>query len=416
MKFVLIGAGQRGMVYARCAAGRGNAIVSVAEPDPARRAAAAREFGIPESLCFESGEELLSLPAMGEAAIIATMDQDHYRYAVPAMELGYDLLLEKPISPDPAEILAIADTSRRTGRRAVICHVLRYSPFFRKVKEILDRGDLGKIISVDLTENIGNFHFAHSFVRGNWRRKELSSPVILQKSCHDLDILLWLTGQRARRIFSSGSLSFFRPENAPEGSGSRCADCPAAEKCRFDARKTYLATAGEWPAQVLTPDQTEEGILEALRTGPYGRCVFRCDNDVCDHQSVAIEYEDGATAVFTLCAMTDEMHRTIHIMCEHGEIIGDDGPGEIRVRGFRSSMTEPAVETRTVIGEVQGGHNGGDTALVDAFLADTSRGGAVVSDIGMSVEGHMLAFAAEESRLSGSAVDMAAWMERLENR
>ena len=415
MNLILIGAGQRGMIYARYACQQGHPVVAVAEPDKARRETARTLLHIPEEKCFSTAEELLRLPRMADAAIIATMDRDHYSQAVAAMKLGYDLLLEKPISPDPAETLSIADTATGLGRRVVICHVLRYSPFFRKLREILDTGELGRIISIDHTENIGNYHIAHSFVRGNWRNEKLSSPIILQKSCHDLDLLLWLAGQSVRRIFSAGSLSFFRPENAPEGSAERCLDCPAAGSCRFDARKVYLPVIGDWPARVLTEDQTEAGVLEALRTGPYGRCVFRCDNDVCDHQSVAMEFEDGATAVFTLCGMTDRMHRTIHIMCEHGEIIGDDDPGEILINRFRSCMTENSVQERILIGQVQGDHSGGDVALMNAFLAAPEAGKVLLSDITRSVESHLLAFAAEDSRHTGQAVEMAAWIDRLRN-
>ena len=413
MNLILIGAGQRGMIYAGCAFQQGHKILAVAEPNNARREAARTELHIPEEKCFRTAEELLRLPRMADAAIIATMDRDHCSQAVAAMKLGYDLLMEKPISPVPAETLAIADTAKELGRRVVICHVLRYTPFFRKVKEILDSGELGKIISIDHTENIGNYHIAHSFVRGNWRNENLSSPILLQKSCHDLDLLLWLTGKSVRKIFSVGSLSYFKPENAPECSADRCLDCPVAADCRFDARKVYLPNIGNWPTKVLTQNQTEAGVLEALRTGPYGRCVYRCDNDVCDHQSVIMEYEDGAITVFTLCGMTDRMHRTIHIMCEHGEILGDDDPGEILISRFRSSMTENSVQERILIGEVQGAHSGGDVALMDAFLNDPGTGEKIVSDISMSVESHLLVFAAEESRHTGHAVEMADWIGRL---
>ena len=413
MKLVLIGAGQRGMLYARYAYGAGHGITAVAEPDDVRREAAGAAFGIPEEARFRSAEELLSRPRMADAAIIATQDRDHFSQAVPAMRLGYDLLLEKPISPDPAETLAIDETARETGKRAVVCHVLRYTPFFRKIREILDSGDLGKIVAIEHTENIGCYHMAHSFVRGNWRNEELSSPILLQKCCHDLDLLLWLTGKSVRRLWSAGSLSFFRPENAPAGSAARCLDCPAAGSCRFDARKSYLPVLGSWPARVLTPDQTEEGLLKALRTGPYGRCVFRCDNDVCDHQSVLMEFGDGSTAVLTLSGLTDRMHRVIHIMCEHGEIRGDDDPGVIRVSRFRSSTADTTEERVITIGEVSGDHSGGDEGLMKAFLAEPGTGNAVVSDVSRSVESHLLAFAAEEARKTGRAVEMAAWTERL---
>lgn len=416
MKLVLIGAGQRGMNYARYAFAKGHPIMAVAEPNDARRAIATAAFGIPDHLCFRTGAELLAHPRMGDAAIIATMDRDHGQEAIPAMRLGYDLLLEKPISPDPLETLAIADTARQTGRRVVICHVLRYAPFFRQIKQILDSGELGRIVAIDHTENIGNYHMAHSFVRGNWRNTAESSPILLQKSCHDLDLLLWLTGRHVRRVFSVGALSFFRPENAPQGSAARCVDCPVAEGCRFDARRVYLPIAGYWPATAVTEDQTEAGLLRALQTGPYGRCVYRCDNDVCDHQSVAMEFEDGATAVFTLCGMTDQIHRTIHIMCEHGELWGDDGAGTIRISRFRSSHTDTMEDRCITMGRTPGGHGGGDQGLMEAFLADPGEGDRIVSDVARSVESHLLAFAAEESRLTGRGLEMRAFENQLRLR
>ena len=180
MKFVLIGAGQRGMIYARYAFEKGHTIAAVAETDPVKREIAAAEFGIPAERCFASGEELLARPLLGEAAIIATMDRDHYREAVPAMEKGYHLLLEKPISPVPEETLAIEETAVRTGRHVTVCHVLRYSPFFRALKQAITSGKIGRVITIQHNENIGNFHFAHSFVRGNWRRSDQASPLIMQ--------------------------------------------------------------------------------------------------------------------------------------------------------------------------------------------------------------------------------------------
>ena len=182
----------------------------------------------------------------------------------------------------------------------------------------------------------------------------------MQKSCHDLDILLWLTGKRAVQISSFGSLTYFRPENAPEGSAERCLDCAVAEKCRFDARKAYLPAIGSWPTDVLTQDQTEEGVLKALRDGRYGRCVYHCDNNVCDHQSTLIEFEDGITATFTLSGMTNRICRTIHVMCENGELWGDDGKGEIRISPFRSNNVDGYQERVIHIGAVSGDHSGGD--------------------------------------------------------
>ena len=254
MKFVLIGAGQRGMIYAKYARERGHQIAAVAEPDEAKRQIAGDVFGIPEHFRFHTGKELLEQPKLGDAAIIATMDRDHFQEAVPAMEKGYHLLLEKPISPVPEETLAIEETALRTGRHVSVCHVLRYSPFFRELKNAAAGGKIGRVITIQHNENIGNFHIAHSFVRGNWRRSELASPLIMQKSCHDMDLLVWLAGSGCESIASFGDLTYFREENAPEGAARRCCDCPLKDTCRFSAYRCYLPLAGNWPAKVLTGD------------------------------------------------------------------------------------------------------------------------------------------------------------------
>ena len=217
------------------------------------------------------------------------------------------------------------------------------------------------------------------------------------------------------KISSVGSLSYFKPENAPEGSTERCLDCPVASSCRFDARKAYLPAAGSWPADVLTMDQSEEGILKALREGRYGRCVYRCDNNVCDHQSTLIEFEDGVTAAFTLSGMTNRMCRTIHIMCENGELWGDDGKGEIRISPFRSNNVEEYRETVIHIGEVSGAHGGGDQGLMEDFSNGLRRQNqsASRSSVQRSIESHLMACAAEQSRLSGETVDLKEYEKAL---
>lgn len=411
MKLALIGAGERGTIYADHAVGKGHQIVAVADLRAEKRLRAAKRYGISPENCYEEGLELIQSAPEADAAIVATMDRGHFAHAMAALDRGWNLLLEKPISPDPGECVALERKAREKGLGVTVCHVLRYTPFFQTVKHILDEGTLGRVVTIDHTENVGNFHMAHSFVRGNWRNSDLASPMILQKSCHDLDLLLWLTGKHARQVFSTGTLSFFRPENAPEGSADRCLDCPVAGNCRFDARKAYLPGAGDWPSQVLTEDQSEAGILRALREGPYGRCVFRCDNNVCDHQSTAIAFEDGVTAVFTLSGMTDRIYRYIHIMCEHGELFGDEGRGVIRINGFRSNGVDASEERVIRLGDVVGGHSGGDAGLMDAFLDALERGNTrtTLSAISDSVESHLLAFAAEQSRLTGQAVAMDAY-------
>ncbi len=408
MDLVLLGAGQRGMVYARCAHEKGCRITAIAEKDPVKREIARREFGVPAERCFADAAELLARPKMGEAAMIATMDRDHFGHAMPAMEKGYHLLLEKPISPIPEETLAIEEKARETGCRVVVCHVLRYSPFFREIKKQLDAGAIGRIVTVQHNENIGNYHMAHSFVRGNWRRSDTASPLIMQKSCHDLDLLVWLIGSGCRQTASFGSLTYFKPENAPAGSAARCADCSRRDTCRFSAYKAYLPVRGRWPATAVTEDQTEEGLLEAIRTGPYGRCVYRCDNNVCDHQVTVLEFDNGVTATFNLSGFTNRIARTLKIMGEDGELRASENTNEIEITRFGANGVD-RYETRVIYPDrAATGHGGGDGGIVEDFLALLEgRRAEAATDIRYSVESHMMACAAEEARLTGQVVNIA---------
>ena len=413
VRFVLIGAGQRGMVYARCAYESGNEIVAVADFDEAKRACACREFGIDESRSFDSAEQLLEQERMAEAAILATMDRDHWSQAIAAMKKGYHLLLEKPISPDPAQTLDIARVAKETDRLVVVCHVLRYAPFFREVKRVIDQGMIGKVITIQHNENIGNFHIAHSFVRGNWRRADLSSPLIMQKSCHDMDLLVWLVGSGCKRVASFGDLTYFKADHAPEGAALRCADCPHKDTCRFSAYNCYIPVMGNWPATVLTQDQTKEGLEEAIRTGPYGRCVYHCDNDVCDHQVTILEFDNGVTATFNLSGFTNRMTRTLKIMGEDGEIRASEYENIIEVTRYSPNAVDRSDAIVIHPEATTSGHGGGDSRIVEDFLAlMAGRQAEAASDIQRSVESHMMACAAEEARVSGGVVDVAEFRER----
>ena len=413
MKFVLLGAGQRGMIYAQYAHELGHEIVAVAEPVEAKREAARKAFSIAGENCFERAEQLLARECMADAAIIATMDRDHWGQAIPAIRKGYHLLLEKPISPVPEETLEIADAVRKYHRHAVVCHVLRYSPFFREIKRIIDSGELGRVVSIDHNENIGNFHIAHSFVRGNWRRKDLASSLIMQKSCHDMDLLVWLVGSGCRQLASFGSLTYFKAENAPQGATERCVTCPHKDTCRFSAYKAYMPVMGSWPATVLTEDQTPEGLQRAIAEGSYGRCVFHCDNDVCDHQVTAMEFDNGVTATFNLSGFTNRMARTIKIMCEDGEIQASEFENTIRVIPFAANGVDRC-ESRVIEPmATSSGHGGGDSRIVEDFLAlMEGRAADAVSSIEYSVESHMMACAAEESRLSGEVIRIAEYRKQ----
>jgi len=403
MRIALIGAGQRGRVYADYMheTGRGQ-IVAVVEPDARRRKAAAEHLNVPEGMCFASVEPLWALGKIADGAIIASMDQDHYAQAMPAMELGYDLLLEKPVSPVLAECVAIRDRARALGRRVTVCHVLRYTPFFSAIKRMLDEGVVGKPVSIRHEENIGNFHMAHSFVRGNWANQAASSPIILQKSCHDMDLLVWLAGSRCKALSSLGALSYFKPEKAPAASAGRCVDCAVRAACRFDAEKCYLPLLGEWPATVLTPDQTPEGLRAAFKTGRYGRCVYRCGNDVCDQQTTLLEMENGITISFVMSAFTNRMCRTIRVLCEDGEICGDDDAQRITVTRFASNAADAYTVEELHPEAPRSWHGGGDNALVEGFLRTlTGARAESASSIEQSIESHLMAFAAERSRLAG---------------
>ena len=414
MQYVIVGAGSRGMTYGQWAKENNIKIAAIAECRPERLRSAGKELGVPNSMLFDDADQLFALGKIADAAIIATMDRDHYGHVMQALDCGYDILLEKPISPDPKECLAIEEKANRLGKKITVCHVLRYTAFFQQLKDIIESGEIGKVVAVKHAENIGNFHMAHSFVRGNWRNDTLSSPIIMQKSCHDLDILLWLIGKHCTKVAAFGSLSYFRKENAPEGAAERCLDCPLAKDCRFDAWQTYQPVLGEWPADVVCLEPTEEALREALRHGPYGRCVFHCDNNVCDHMSILMEFEDGITATFSLTAQSSNIHRNIHIMCEDGEIHADELDGSIKVTHFRCNKVDPerVVSYQTL--KYESGHGGGDSGIMEDFTAGLQQNKPDSrSSISRSVESHLMACAIEHARLTGTVVDMEAYRKSL---
>ena len=414
MKYIVIGAGSRGTIYGNWAHAHGIQIAAVAEIRIDRLNSAANQWNVPADRRFTDVNDLFALGKIADAAIIATMDRDHFGHVMQALDCGYDILLEKPISPDPVECLQIEEKANGLGRKITVCHVLRYTNFFGALKDIVDSGELGKVVAIKHSENIGNFHMAHSFVRGNWRNDTLSSPIIMQKSCHDLDILLWLINSHCTKVAAFGSLSYFKESNAPAGSTDRCLACPVAENCRFDARKAYLPTLGSWPTDVVCLEQTEEALMDALENGPYGRCVYRCDNNVCDHMSIIMEFENGVTATFSLTAQTSACHRHIHIMCEDGEIEADDGQKQIVVRKHISSQADTFTERVINVRTNASGHGGGDAGIMEDFTESLSvQKSESRSSISRSVESHLMACAIEEARLTGTVVDMAQYRTSL---
>lgn len=382
-------------------------VTAIAEPVDEKRNEVAKLLGLAPEQCFRTGEELLAGPRLADAAVIATMDRQHVPQAVPALQKGYDLLLEKPVSPSLEECGLLARVARKTGRRVVVCHVLRYTAFYKKVKELLDAGAVGDVVTIQAIENVGYWHQAHSFVRGNWRSAAETSPMLLQKCCHDLDLYLWLAGKSAKRVSSFGANSYFNAAHAPAGAAARCLDgCAAKENCPFDAEKIYLTNAATgidagndgWPCEVLAAHPTHDSVLNAIRTGPYGRCVFACDNDVVDHQVVNVEMTDGSTLGFTMTGFTEHNTRFARFLGTAGELSADLLSGDITLTPFG----KPAQVFHIDAAE---GHSGGDAGLVKAFVELMLGGepGPGLTSLDVSLESHRIALAAEKSRLAGGA-------------
>ena len=401
---VVLGAGSRGNSYAAYAKEHPDQlqIVAVAEPRSDRRALFAEGFGIPEEGQFTSWQELLALPRMADCAFVCTLDDDHTEPAIRAMELGYHLLLEKPMSNTEEECRAIVDAADRTGRKLAVCHVLRYTPFYMTLKELIDDGAIGEITALNQIENVGYWHQAHSFVRGNWRTVRETSPMILQKSCHDMDIILWLVGRDCKRVQSFGSLRHFTPENAPEGAPERCTDgCPHADSCPYDATKLYLdMTRTGWPVDVISTDLSEEGRRRALEDGPYGRCVYHCDNDVVDRQVVNLEFDGGAVATFTMTAFSADFSRQLKIFGTQGQITADMGTRQIVLHRFGEEKQMVSVDTAA------SGHGGGDFGILRDFLRVLREGGESRTSAHVSLQSHLICFAAERSRTEHIVVEL----------
>jgi predicted dehydrogenase len=413
---VMVGAGQRGYhSYAPYALAHPGELwfIAVAEPDPGRRAHFAATHGIPSERCFASWEELFQVGQIADACFNMTQDSLHHASTLAALSTGYHVLLEKPMAPRLEACVDLVRAAEASGRLLQVCHVLRYTPFFATLNEILRAGRLGEIVTVEHRENVVSWHMAHSYVRGAWRREDMSSPMILAKCCHDLDLLPWNLAQPARRLHSFGSLMHFRPENAPPGATPRCTDgCPAGGICPFDARRIYLDPAREgWPVTVISDDLDMASRLRALEEGPYGRCVYRCDNDVVDHQTVSIEFEGGATVVLTMHGHSHREERTMRYDGTHATLRGrfssEGGVIEIydHVTGRWEEMVLPAGDS---------GHGGGDFGVVRAFLRAVRGEAQALTSARASLESHLMAFAAEASRHSGAVVDMEQFRREAE--
>jgi predicted dehydrogenase len=406
MKLLVVGAGLRGRLYTRRAVQAGAEVVAVAEPDDGRRARFAADFRVPAEHVYADWRALEHQPRLADAAIVATQDRLHADPAVLLAGQGYHLLLEKPMAPTEPEATRIADAVQRAGVLFAVCHVMRYTVYTAAVLELLHSGRIGRLVSIQHLEPVGWWHQAHSFVRGNWRDTQASSPMLLAKSCHDIDWLLYVAGQSVRRVSSFGGLAHFRPAEKPAGAGDRCLDCAVEPDCPYSAVRLYLNQPDltDWPVSALTPVPTVEAVRAALRTGPYGECVYNGQNDVVDHQVVSLELTDGATVSFTMTAFTPFEQRKTRLFGTHGFVEGDGV--RLRVVDFRTGSDE----TLEVVpgGSTTAGHGGGDDALVDAFVAavESGDGRRLRSDAATSLESHRVVWAAERARLTGTVVEL----------
>lgn len=419
---VVVGYGGRGATYAKYAIDHPEelAIVGVADPNPMRRATAAQWHNIPEQHLYSTWEDLAAQPKMADFVILATQDNMHYEPALALIDKGYHLLLEKPMAPTPKECKEITEAAERKSVKVVVCHVLRFTTFWRTVKHIIDQGKLGKVMSIIGSENVGHIHQSHSFVRGEWRNTAESTCMIMAKCCHDMDILQWITGDKCTHVQSFGQLSHFRKENQPEGAPDRCTDgCPYAETCHYNAAKLYMEESSElweWGRRAVagtvdTP--TAEQVQHAIENGPYGRCVYACDNDVVDHQVVNLQYASGCTVSFTMSAF-NQGGRFIHIFGTEGELVCNRNQSELQLFSFDTMKWEtiPVAEYGNTI---TSGHGGGDTGIMEDTLC-LLRGDQPsdsVCEVRTSYENHLTGFAAEVARLENRVISIAKYEQNL---
>lgn len=406
LRLGLIGAGERG---ANCYAPYAlkypaeAKFVCVAEPMKERRDAFAQKHAIPEENRHEDWKELLEKDYELDGVLIATQDRQHYEPAMACIEKGYNILLEKPMAEIAEKTKEIVEAAEKKGILLMVCHVLRHTPFYRAMKQAIDEGKIGDVQSVHHIENIGYWHFAHSYVRGNWRNQEESTPMIVAKCSHDTDIINYLLGgRRCERISSFGSLSYFRPENAPEGAADRCEDCPHNKTCTYSAYR-YLEDRNMHRSlkDIIMRTDDNDQFLKYMLKSPYGRCVYHCDNDVADHQVVNMEYEGGVTASWQASAFTMEIMRQTKIMGTKGEIEGCIEENQFEIRDFDTgNITTVKVHTPKTL------HAGGDECIMETFTKALRNPGEqnLMYSAALSLQGHVMAYAAEESRISGGKV------------
>jgi predicted dehydrogenase len=426
VELVVIGAGNRGSeVYGAYATAHPDElrVVGAAEPVRSRRARFAATHGLPGDRCFADASALLAAPRFADLAIVSTPDRCHVEHAVGALAAGYDVLLEKPIALDRAGLAQLVAAENEHPGAVTVAHVLRYTPFFATVARLLAEGAIGELQGIEHTEHVGSWHFVHSYVRGNWRRTADAGSLLLAKACHDLDLLRWLAGAPGAVVASVGQRRHFRAEQAPAGAPRHCLDgCPVETTCPYHAGRFYLGQLAGWdgpPVSVIGEDPSPAGRREALQHGPYGRCVYRCDNDVVDHQVVLLRFANGVTATLTVTAFSPDATRTVRYVGSHGELHGDLEGGWLELVRFspttpvreRIELPPPGTDPPPPWGAFRG-HAGGDEGLLGDVVArararaDGSRPARARTSLTASVDSHLLAFAAEEARATGTVVQV----------
>ena len=414
VELIIAGSGDRGFVYASYAKTHPKRaqVVGVAEPRDFYREKMVEEYKIPEENVFTDWKEMAKKKKFADAVIIATQDHMHRDPAIAFAKKKYHMLLEKPMAPDEKSCRAITKAVLSNDIIFALGHVLRYTRYTQKLKSILDSGLIGEVISLQRLEPVGYWHQAHSFVRGNWRNEKESSFMLLAKSCHDLDWIRYIMGKKCVTVSSFGSLTHFQNENKPETAGTNCLECDYEPECPYSAKRFYLKLFENgktgWPLSTITSEMTKGGIIHELRTGPYGRCVYECDNDVVDHQVVNMEFEGGKTASFTMTAFTKARQRETRIFGSLGECYGNGR--KIQIHQFLSGKTEiidttiDAPSTPSSLAD----HGGGDYGLIDSFVSAVAQNdpSLILSGPEETLETHLMTFAAERSRKEGKIVSL----------
>ncbi len=410
----VIGCGSRGWLY-------GNEmmkqpehfrICSVCDIDETKRKNAVAQWGIARELAFES-EEVFFQEKRADVLVIATQDRDHVRMGIKAMELGYDILLEKPISPFLEELQALLKANEKYKRMVVVCHVLRYAPAFLKIKEMIDGGEIGRLLHIENTEQVEYWHQAHSFVRGNWRNDQTTSSMIMQKCCHDFDLLQYFANAKCDYVYSVGGREFFHRENQPEGASDRCQSCKYINECVYSAERIYIQRWEEqgcpefaWPFNVVCSDMpnTEDKIRKAYQANGYGQCVFACDNNVVDNQSVEIIFQNGVRATHTMSAFTGRMGRRMILHGTHGEIELLEDSGTLTLYKFGDGRYVYKISELLDDEKDEFNHGGGDAKLMRSLYEMLHSGIEASTTLEKSVESHLIAIAAEKSRKTGEVI------------